>query len=114
MVLQTLTFATPGSNGLLPAEYSLCEDGKPGDCVTGTASGANVVFDLSAFGGASSNVISNYRTYVITPTMALSTDIASLTLLEDGVTYDVDGVTGATGLTTIIPSGLNFGTLRNN
>jgi hypothetical protein len=107
--VDSLTFSMPGSNGVLANEYLLYEEGKSGMIVTGAVSGSNVTFDLTAFANRS---LTTDKTYVIVPTFTLATDIASLTLLKDGVQYDSDA--GAFNVVTAISNELEFGTRTND
>lgn len=108
IAVQTVKFSTPGAS--TGATYVLYEDGKSGTQVTGTVAAGTVTFDLSAF---VNNTISDSKTYVVVPTITTG-QTASLTLVKDGVTYDVNNVNNATGITTQLTSEIDFGTRSVN
>jgi S-layer homology domain len=103
--VDSLTFSMPGAVGIVATDFVLYEEGNSGTTVTGAASGSNVTFDLTAF--ANSDFTTN-KTYVIVPTIAAG-ETATLNLLENGVQYDVDGVTDATNFTINLLNELDFG-----
>ncbi len=103
--LDSLTFSKPGAVGVTATDYVLYEEGNSGVTVTGAASGANIFFDLTAFANSD---FTGTKTYVIVPTIA-TTETATLTLLETGIIYDVDGVTGATDINANLTNELDFG-----
>lgn len=108
VTINTLTFSMPGGN-VAVTDYSLYADGNSGDAVVGAAAGANIEFDLTTMADVNNRTVSSSKTFVIAPTIA-SGDTASLTLLEDGIDYDVVGVAASAGITTTLTSELNLGT----
>lgn len=111
IAVSQLKFSTPGAS--TGATYSLYEDGKSGDAITGTVTSGVVTFNLTGFTNTSTRNISDTKTFVIVPTITTG-QTASLTLVKDGVTYDVTLVSGATGITTQLTSEIDLGSRSIN
>lgn len=102
--VNTLTFSTPGQIGIVAAGYSLYEEGESSDVVIGKLVSGNLVFDFNDQNGDATpgdvfanGSISSNKTYVIVPTIAAG-QTASITLLQDGVNYTIEGATISTNL----------------
>lgn len=109
IAVKTLKFSTPGAtSGVV---YALYEDGKSQYSVTGATNGSSVIFTLPGTSGIN-NTISDSKTFVVVPTLGAN-QTASLTLVKDGVTYDVNdgngGVVGTTNITTQLTSEIDLG-----
>ena len=114
VLVDTITLSTLGTSSAVAGglTYTLTNvDDSSDTSVVTVVDGANAVFDLATDLDAANRTISGNgnETFKVTITGTAEGDTVSLLLLENGVTYDVSGTAGSTGLEINMNAELDLG-----